>query len=129
MTHDLPIMEEFFTIQGEGKYTGTPAYFIRLGGCDVGCVWCDVKESWDAQSHSTFGVDEIIDRAAKKRAEGQAWFARGKGRASGGCAKGNRSGGWCLQVQTMHALACGSGERVLDRREFAGDQLSRGEPA
>ena len=48
MADELPVMEEFFTIQGEGKYTGTPAYFIRLGGCDVGCVWCDVKESWDA---------------------------------------------------------------------------------
>lgn len=62
MTHELPIMEEFFTIQGEGKYTGTPAYFIRLGGCDVGCVWCDVKESWDAGSHPTCRVDEIIER-------------------------------------------------------------------
>ena len=62
MTHELPIMEEFLTIQGEGKYTGTPAYFIRLGGCDVGCVWCDVKESWDAESHPTCRVDEIIER-------------------------------------------------------------------
>ena len=41
----LPLMEEFYTIQGEGYHTGTPAYFIRIGGCDVGCHWCDVKES------------------------------------------------------------------------------------
>ncbi|MBT6514906.1 MAG: 7-carboxy-7-deazaguanine synthase QueE, partial [Crocinitomicaceae bacterium] len=44
----LPLMEEFLTIQGEGYHTGRGAYFIRLGGCDVGCVWCDVKESWNA---------------------------------------------------------------------------------
>ena len=43
----LPLMEEFYTIQGEGYHTGTPAYFIRVGGCDVGCHWCDVKESWN----------------------------------------------------------------------------------
>ncbi|MEY3418206.1 MAG: hypothetical protein RL060_2318, partial [Bacteroidota bacterium] len=47
----LPVMESFYTIQGEGKYTGVASYFIRLGGCDVGCVWCDVKESWDANTH------------------------------------------------------------------------------
>jgi organic radical activating enzyme len=46
-----PVMEHFYTIQGEGYHTGKPAYFIRLGGCDVGCVWCDVKDSWDAASH------------------------------------------------------------------------------
>ncbi|HQV01420.1 MAG TPA: 7-carboxy-7-deazaguanine synthase QueE [Bacteroidia bacterium] len=46
-----PVMEHFYTIQGEGANTGKPAYFIRLGGCDVGCVWCDVKESWDANKH------------------------------------------------------------------------------
>jgi len=44
----LPLMEEFYTIQGEGSHTGTAAYFIRVGGCDVGCHWCDVKESWNA---------------------------------------------------------------------------------
>ncbi len=47
----LPVMEHFYTIQGEGYHQGRAAYFIRLGGCDVGCVWCDVKESWDAGKH------------------------------------------------------------------------------
>lgn len=47
----LPVMEQFYTLQGEGFYQGQAAYFIRLGGCDVGCVWCDVKESWDASRH------------------------------------------------------------------------------
>lgn len=61
-THPVsyPIMEHFYTLQGEGKFTGTPAYFIRLGGCDVGCVWCDVKESWDAAAHPHMTVDELI---------------------------------------------------------------------
>jgi 7-carboxy-7-deazaguanine synthase len=54
-----PVMEHFYTIQGEGKYTGTSAYFIRLGGCDVGCVWCDVKESWDADVHPKMSVEEL----------------------------------------------------------------------
>lgn len=53
-------MEHFYTLQGEGKFTGTPAYFIRLGGCDVGCVWCDVKESWDAAAHPHMTVDALI---------------------------------------------------------------------
>ncbi len=56
----FPIMEHFYTIQGEGKYTGTAAYFIRLGGCDVGCVWCDVKESWDADKHPHMSVNELV---------------------------------------------------------------------
>ena len=47
----LPLMEEFYTIQGEGYHKGTAAYFIRIGGCDVGCHWCDVKESWNADLH------------------------------------------------------------------------------
>jgi organic radical activating enzyme len=55
----LPIMEDFLTLQGEGYYTGQSAYFIRLGGCDVGCVWCDVKESWDSEKHPKFSLDEI----------------------------------------------------------------------
>ena len=55
----LPVMESFYTIQGEGFYSGTPAYFIRLGGCDVGCVWCDVKESWDASQFEWFSVGQI----------------------------------------------------------------------
>ncbi len=59
----LPVMESFYTIQGEGFYAGTPAYFIRLGGCDVGCVWCDVKESWDASQFDWFNVDDITNEA------------------------------------------------------------------
>ncbi|GCC52227.1 7-carboxy-7-deazaguanine synthase QueE [Chryseotalea sanaruensis] len=58
-------MEDFYTIQGEGFYQGHAAYFIRLGGCDVGCVWCDVKESWDAEAHPQVSVKEIAKRAAK----------------------------------------------------------------
>ncbi len=50
-TQSLPLVEAFYTIQGEGFHQGKAAYFIRLGGCDVGCVWCDVKESWDASAH------------------------------------------------------------------------------
>lgn len=59
----LPVMESFYTIQGEGHYTGTPAYFIRLGGCDVGCHWCDVKESWDASKFKWYSVVEIVEKA------------------------------------------------------------------
>lgn len=59
----LPLMEDFYTIQGEGAYQGHAAYFIRLGGCDVGCVWCDVKESWDADAHPMVSVEEITRRA------------------------------------------------------------------
>ena len=47
----LPVMEHFYTIQGEGVHSGVPCYFVRLAGCDVGCPWCDVKESWDQESH------------------------------------------------------------------------------
>lgn len=54
----LPLMEEFYTIQGEGFYKGTAAYFIRVGGCDVGCHWCDVKESWNADLHPPTGIDK-----------------------------------------------------------------------
>ncbi|AYD48750.1 7-carboxy-7-deazaguanine synthase QueE [Arachidicoccus soli] len=56
-------MESFYTIQGEGFYQGRAAYFIRLGGCDVGCVWCDVKDSWDAAAHPSYSVEEIISKA------------------------------------------------------------------
>lgn len=56
-------MESFYTLQGEGFHQGRAAYFIRLGGCDVGCVWCDVKESWNADDHPKFDVNEIVDRA------------------------------------------------------------------
>jgi 7-carboxy-7-deazaguanine synthase len=61
----LPLMEEFYTIQGEGYNTGKAAYFIRLGGCDVGCHWCDVKESWDAELHPLTAADTIVDNATK----------------------------------------------------------------
>jgi len=60
----LPVMEDFYTLQGEGFHQGKAAYFIRLGGCDVGCVWCDVKESWSADAHPKFSVDEIVTRAS-----------------------------------------------------------------
>jgi organic radical activating enzyme len=56
-------MEMFYTLQGEGYHQGKAAYFIRLAGCDVGCVWCDVKESWDASKHPVFSVDEIVSSA------------------------------------------------------------------
>lgn len=59
----LPVMEDFYTIQGEGYYQGYAAYFIRLGGCDVGCVWCDVKESWDASAHPSVPVEDIVAKA------------------------------------------------------------------
>jgi organic radical activating enzyme len=58
-----PVMEHFYTLQGEGQYAGQAAYFIRLGGCDVGCVWCDVKESWDANAHPKMSVDELVQIA------------------------------------------------------------------
>ena len=61
----LPLMEEFYTIQGEGFHKGTAAYFIRVGGCDVGCHWCDVKESWNAETHPPTSIDSIVDNAAK----------------------------------------------------------------
>ena len=56
----LPIMEAFYTLQGEGAHTGRAAYFIRLGGCDVGCHWCDVKESWDADHHPKTSISRIV---------------------------------------------------------------------
>ncbi len=59
----LPVMEAFYTLQGEGFHQGKAAYFIRLGGCDVGCFWCDVKESWDASVHPQKTVEEIIVEA------------------------------------------------------------------
>ena len=58
-----PVMESFYTLQGEGAHQGRAAYFIRLGGCDVGCTWCDVKDSWDASKHPIYSVDEIIAKA------------------------------------------------------------------
>jgi organic radical activating enzyme len=56
-------MEHFYTLQGEGFYAGHAAYFIRLGGCDVQCVWCDVKDSWDASKHPSLSVKELVDEA------------------------------------------------------------------
>jgi organic radical activating enzyme len=56
----LPLMEAFYTVQGEGHYSGTPAYFLRIGGCDVGCHWCDVKESWDANLHPPTHIDDML---------------------------------------------------------------------
>jgi organic radical activating enzyme len=61
----LPLMEEFYTIQGEGFHKGTAAYFIRVGGCDVGCHWCDVKESWNAETHPPTAITTIINNASK----------------------------------------------------------------
>ena len=57
----LPVMESFYTIQGEGFYQGSAAYFIRLGGCDVGCVWCDVKDSWDASKHPLKSIESLLE--------------------------------------------------------------------
>jgi organic radical activating enzyme len=56
----LPLMEQFYSIQGEGYYSGRPAVFVRLGGCDVGCVWCDVKESWNAEDHPFTKIEDIV---------------------------------------------------------------------
>lgn len=61
----LPLMEEFYTIQGEGYHKGTAAYFIRIGGCDVGCHWCDVKESWNANLHPPTETSKIVENAAR----------------------------------------------------------------
>ncbi|MBB6680621.1 7-carboxy-7-deazaguanine synthase QueE [Aequorivita sp. 609] len=61
----LPLMEEFYTIQGEGFHKGTAAYFIRVGGCDVGCHWCDVKESWNADLHPPTAIETIVENADK----------------------------------------------------------------
>jgi organic radical activating enzyme len=55
----LPVMEHFYTIQGEGYHQGKAAYFIRLGGCDIGCVWCDVKDSWDVEKHPKVNVERL----------------------------------------------------------------------
>lgn len=60
INHMLPVMEHFYTLQGEGYHQGKAAYFIRLAGCDVGCVWCDVKESWDADKHPLYSLEQIV---------------------------------------------------------------------
>ena len=65
-TKALPLMESFYTIQGEGYYTGHAAYFIRLAGCDVGCHWCDVKESWDENLHPIVAIDDMVNQAKEQ---------------------------------------------------------------
>ena len=58
-----PVMEMFYSLQGEGYHQGKAAYFIRLAGCDVGCVWCDVKDSWDASKHPVLSIEQIVETA------------------------------------------------------------------
>lgn len=71
ITKDIsfPVMETFYSIQGEGFHTGTASFFIRVGGCDVGCHWCDVKESWEAKNHPLKSIDEIISEAESSGAK------------------------------------------------------------
>jgi 7-carboxy-7-deazaguanine synthase len=64
ITH-VPVMEHFYTLQGEGFHQGKAAYFIRLGGCDVGCVWCDVKESWDSGKHPLRSIEFLVSEVKK----------------------------------------------------------------
>lgn len=65
----LPVMEHFYTLQGEGFHQGKAAYFIRLGGCDVGCVWCDVKDSWDADKHPKYEIKTLVEEVKKTPTE------------------------------------------------------------
>ncbi|MGB0850598.1 MAG: 7-carboxy-7-deazaguanine synthase QueE [Bacteroidia bacterium] len=60
---NFPVMEYFYSVQGEGVFAGQAAFFIRLGGCDVGCVWCDVKDSWDAEKHPLKSIDFLLEEA------------------------------------------------------------------
>lgn len=68
-TRTLPVMEHFYTLQGEGMHQGKAAYFIRLAGCDVGCVWCDVKESWDRSKHPDVPLEELLASIQQTPAE------------------------------------------------------------
>jgi organic radical activating enzyme len=68
MSLQLPVMEHFYTLQGEGAHSGKAAYFLRLGGCDVGCVWCDVKDSWDATKHPLVSIEEMSKLVALTQA-------------------------------------------------------------
>src|SRR5689334_18601783 len=65
----IPLMEHFYTIQGEGYHQGRAAYFIRLAGCDVGCVWCDVKESWDASKYPQVEIRDLVMQLRQTPAE------------------------------------------------------------
>lgn len=65
ISHQLPVMEQFYTLQGEGQYAGHAAYFIRLAGCDVGCVWCDVKASWEVSPDQWQEVEDIVQEVMK----------------------------------------------------------------
>ena len=65
----LPVMEHFYTLQGEGFHQGKAAYFIRLGGCDVGCVWCDVKDSWDVSKHPNLKIENLKFKISETPAE------------------------------------------------------------
>lgn len=65
---ELPVMEHFYTIQGEGFHAGVPCYFIRLAGCDVGCPWCDVKESWDSDIHPSYSVEQMVSWVCNTKA-------------------------------------------------------------
>lgn len=67
-TDQLPLMEHFYTLQGEGFHSGRAAYFLRLAGCDVGCVWCDVKESWDADAHSIVPINAMLQSVLEANA-------------------------------------------------------------
>jgi 7-carboxy-7-deazaguanine synthase len=69
VTTALPVMEHFYTLQGEGFHQGKAAYFIRLGGCDVGCVWCDVKDSWDADAHPKMEITDMVATVKRTAAE------------------------------------------------------------
>ena len=66
---ELPTMEHFYTLQGEGKHAGRAAYFIRLAGCDVGCSWCDVKESWDADKHPILSINELVQAVVDSKCQ------------------------------------------------------------
>lgn len=65
----LPIMEQFYTLQGEGKNAGRAAYFIRIAGCDVGCVWCDVKESWDKDAHPLMTIESLVEHVLQAKTD------------------------------------------------------------
>jgi len=69
VTNSLPVMESFYTLQGEGFHQGRAAYFIRLGGCDVGCFWCDVKDSWDADKHPKLTINSLLEEVKQTPTE------------------------------------------------------------